>query len=236
MTLLLGPARLSLVIAFALLTAPNEVPAQKAQPLVEARFEGGWQERWTEVKLAGRANRFTTEKDASGAVLRAQSERSASALWYRLDLGPEEAPVVSWRWKVESALTGNDREREKRGDDYAARFFVIFDDEPFSRRARAICYVWATSEPAGSEYRNPYFANVQTVVLQSGNALAGAWTREERNFLQDYRAAFGEEPKSLTALAVMVDTDNTEANVSAWFGDIAVWAEGSSPPTDNSGN
>ena len=229
-------AVLTLLASIALLAAPTDVLPQKPRPLVEARFDEGWAERWSEVKLARRANQFSTVEDSSGAVLLARSERSASALWYRLDLGPEEAPVVSWRWKVESALTGNDREREKRGDDYAARFFVIFDDEPFSRRARAICYVWATSEPAGSKYRNPYFANVQTVVLQSGNALAGAWTREERNFLQDYRAAFGEEPKSLTALAVMVDTDNTEANVSTWFGDIAVWAEGSSPPTDNSGN
>jgi hypothetical protein len=236
MTLQLGPTCLSLVTATALLTAPNDVRAQEAQPLMEARFEEEWQERWSEVKLARRANRFTTETDTSGAVLRAESERAASALWYRLDLGLQQAAVVSWRWKVASALTGNDREREKRGDDYAARFFVIFDDEPFSRGARAICYVWATNEPVGSEYRNPYFSSVQTVVLQSGNGRAGAWMREERNFLQDYRAAFGEEPKSLTALAVMVDTDNTEANVSAWFGDIAVLAGGSSPPTDNPGN
>ena len=224
------------VAAILLLIAPSNAQPQEAQPLLEARFEEGWQERWTEVKLARRANRFTTEKDASGTVLRAQSERAASALWHRLELGAEDAPVVSWRWKVESTLTGNDREREKRGDDYAARFFVIFDDKPFSRGARAICYVWATSEPVGSDYRNPYFSSVQTVVLQSGNVRAGAWAREERNFVQDYRAAFGEEPKSLTALAVMVDTDNTEANVSAWFGDIAVWAEGSSRPIDNPGN
>jgi hypothetical protein len=217
---------LAIAGAIALLVAPAEALPQEARPLAEAHFGDRWTDRWNEVKLARRVNQFSAVEDSAGAALLARSDRSASALWYPLGLGPQDAAVVSWRWKIESALAGNDREREKRGDDYAARFFVIFDDEPFSRGARAICYVWASREPVGAEYRNPYFSAVQTIVLQSGDERSGQWTEEERDFLRDYRAAFGEDPESLTALAVMVDTDNTESRVSAWFSGIAVWAEG----------
>ena len=209
------------------LATPVDLRPQEAGPVVEAGFEEGWQDRWTAVKLAKRVNRFTAESDETGAILVIESEGAASALWYRLEMSPEAAAVVSWRWKVDSALTKNPREREKKGDDYAARFFVIFDGEPFSRSARAICYVWASGEPAGSEYRNPYFSSVATVVLESGNDRAGGWVLEERDFLRDYVAAFGERPESISAVAVMSDTDNTSSSATARFGDIRLWQESS---------
>ncbi len=127
---------------------------------------------------------------------------------------------MAWRWRLEATLTGNRSEREKRGDDFAARFFVIFDGQPFSRSARAICYVWAASEPVGSRYRNPYFSNVLTIVLRSGDELAGEWVSEERDFMADYREAFGELPSSVTAVAVMADTDDTGRRATSWFADI----------------
>jgi hypothetical protein len=177
---------------------------------------------WQNVRLADRANRFTVVEDAGRTVLSAESDRSASALWFELGVPPGVLSRVRWRWRVESSIPGNRREREKKGDDYAARFFVIFEDEPFSREARALCYVWAASEPVGSSYTNPYFENVTTIVLQSGDERAGTWVAEERDFIADYRTAFGESPELLTAVAVMVDTDNTRSSARAWFDDITI--------------
>ena len=165
------------------LATPVDLRPQEAGPVVEAGFEEGWQDRWTAVKLAKRVNRFTAEIDEAGAVLVIESEGAASALWYRLEMSPEAAAVVSWRWKIDSALTKNPREREKKGDDYAARFFVIFDGEPFSRSARAICYVWAAEEPPESVYPSPYVKSVAMIVLRSGDARAGEWVagKEEKD-------------------------------------------------------
>jgi hypothetical protein len=211
------------------LASPVELRPQETGPVLEAGFDEGWEARWTAVKLASRVNQISAERDETGAVLVIESQGSASALWYRLEMSPEATAFVSWRWRIDSALVGNEREREKKGDDYAARFFVIFDDEPFSRDARAICYVWASGEPAGSEYRNPYFSSVATVVLESGNDRAGSWVQEERDFLRDYVAAFGERPESISAVAVMSDTDNTDSNAIVRFRDIRLWQE--SPQT-----
>lgn len=196
--------------------------AQKPDPLVRAGFGEGWDERWQEVRLDQRVNRSTAVRDDGRPVLRVESDASASALSYALDLMPETVGTVSWSWKVSSALHHGRSEREKAGDDFAARVFVVFDDEPFSRGARAICYVWAGAEPVGATFRNPYISQVATIVLRSGDDRADAWTPERRDVLADYVAAFGQRPERVTGIAVMVDTDDTGSRSTAWFGEVQV--------------
>jgi hypothetical protein len=41
----------------------------------------------------------------------------------------------------------------------------------------------------------------------------------ERNYVSDYRRAFGQEP-SLVGIGIMTDTDNTGESVEAFYGDI----------------
>ncbi len=216
------PAHLSLLLlATALLGWPNsDTLAQDRTVSIRVDFSKGWAGRWEQVRLAARSNQFTVVEDGGSSLLKVVSERSASALWHPIDIAPGDGARVSWAWKVERPLMRNEREREKRGDDYAARLFVIFEAEPFSREAHAVCYVWSSTEPAGSVYRNPYFANVATVVVRSGADRIGRWVREERDFVQDYRDAFGEDPATVTAVAVMVDTDNTNGSAQSWFDSI----------------
>ncbi|UCF18709.1 MAG: DUF3047 domain-containing protein [Gemmatimonadota bacterium] len=213
---LLGVAATAIVADVAHLCSQEPVPTLRAQ------FDEGRLEGWRERKLAGRANRFSVADDAGNPVLEVESRNSASALWRELEVRAAGPGSIAWRWKVTATIRGNDHERERRGDDFAARFFVIFDSDPFSREARAICYVWASSEPIGSTFRNPYFRNVVTIVLQSGDDRAGYWMMEQRDAVSDYRDAFGEPPKHLSAVAVMVDTDNTKSSTTAWFDDISV--------------
>jgi hypothetical protein len=43
---------------------------------------------------------------------------------------------------------------------------------------------------------------------------------EERNVLEDYRKAFGEDPPLINGVAIMTDTDNTGESAVAYYGDI----------------
>ncbi|MGD8697868.1 MAG: DUF3047 domain-containing protein [Gemmatimonadales bacterium] len=199
-----------------------DAAAQDRMVTIRADYSEDWAQHWEDVRLASRVNRFTVVDEAGTSVLKAFSENSASALWHEIGIAPGDGDRVSWRWKVERPLVNKAREREKRGDDYAARLFVIFNAEPFSRQARAICYVWSSTEPVGAAYPNPYFSNVGTVVVQHGNERIGQWIREEREFVQDYREAFGEDPETVTAVAVMVDTDNTGGSALSWFDSIEI--------------
>lgn len=211
-----------LILAAAIIGGPAIARAQSSAALWSADFGDGWMERWTEFRLDARINRFAVVEEDGRPVLRVESENSASALWHPFDLKPADGVGITWRWRVDAALPRNRRERDKRGDDYAARFFVIFDGEPFSTDARAICYVWAASEPVGSRFPNPYVSNVATVVVQSGDERSRNWVREERDFMADYLAAFGEAPRRVTAVAVMADTDDTSGRATAWFADIGL--------------
>ncbi|MDX1430007.1 MAG: DUF3047 domain-containing protein, partial [Rhodothermales bacterium] len=195
-------------------------------------FEEGGTDGWRETRLAERSNSFDVVEVEAGSALRATSERAASALLKSVEVELGEGATLRWRWKVRSSIAGNDRERYRDGDDYAARLFVVFDDDRLRRDTRAICYVWASHEPVGSTYENPFFESVATVVVESGDELAGGWVLEERDFVADYRQAFGEEPTTLGAVALMVDTDNTNSRAVAWFDDIVVRTSSAEPCTD----
>ena len=211
----------SVVVVVAAALPCDLLPAQQTTSEPIADFGGGWSDHWMHVELDSRATRFLAVREGGEPVLRADADRSASAMLHELDDEPLAGATVSWRWKIDRAVPDNRHEREKKGDDYAARLFVIFDAEPFSRDARALCYVWASTEPVGSSFENPYISNVATIVLQSGDGRAGVWVDEKRRFIADYEAAFGEPPGRLTGIAVMVDTDDTKTSATAWFGDVS---------------
>jgi hypothetical protein len=103
-----------------------------------------------------------------------------------------------------------------------ARLFVVFDPDEFGPSTEAICYVWAANEPVGAIYPNPYFNRVGTIVVESGSHHVGEWVAEERDFIADYWMAFGKPPETVAAVAIMVDTDNTDSKATAWFDDISI--------------
>jgi hypothetical protein len=182
------------------------------------RFAEGWREAWMEQLLADNGNDFRASID--GEALRVRSDNSASAIWRSVDYDGDSSVTLSWRWKIERTIHDNARERERAGDDFPARFFVVFEGTPFESRSRAICYVWASTEPVGTSFINPHVNNVATVVLQSGDGLAGRWIGEDRDVVQDFTELYGRRPAVVTGVAIMADTDNTRTATVAWFDDV----------------
>jgi hypothetical protein len=186
-------------------------------------FEDGWRDAWREKELDGRTVYDVRAADGSDRYLRAVSRGGASGLWRMLDIEPGQAGLIRWRWRIEEALRSDRSERERRGDDYAARVMVIFEPRFPEFRTRAIAYVWARHEPEGAVYPSPYAANVATYVLESGEGLAGTWVHEERDFVADYRAFFSREPEQVSGVAILVDTDNTDSQAVSWFDDLELY-------------
>ena len=151
--------------------------------LSEARtvnlFDGSrevFESHWMEKRLRRPLTSYDVVEDGSETVLMARSEKSASAIWRQLKLDPFQTASITWRWKVAKSLTGDQDERQKAGDDYAARVYVFFGRTPFSRKTRGICYVWAGTQPVGSAYPSPYSDRIVTIVLRSGDAPAASRT------------------------------------------------------------
>ena len=175
-------------------------------------------------------------EDTGGTVLRVHSDRAfgTAAITFEAD-----APIISWRWKVDRVLERSEL-GTKDGDDYAARVYVSFEIPPeqlsFAERARleltrliygdvpsaAICYVWDNKHAKGHSIWSPYAERVRLVVLESGAASAGEWIEERRDVAADFRAAFGRAAPRVTGIAAGNDTDQTGESVTAWFGDFRV--------------
>jgi hypothetical protein len=176
--------------------------------------------------------------DNGTAVLEAVADASASGLVRSVKIDPKEYPIVEWSWKAKNILVNGNVHR-KSGDDYPARLYITFDYNPgrlglidrliygslklFYGEApplRAINYIWESKAPVGTIVPNPYTDWIMMIVIESGRTKLGQWVNEERNIYEDYRKAFGEDPKAITGVAVMTDTDNTGERAVAYYGDI----------------
>lgn len=186
-------------------------------------FADGWRQQWRTQSYSTRPTVYTVAPDENGRpVLHACSSSAHAGLVRSINLNAPAKAFLHWRWKVRSALTANHHERSRPGDDFAARVCVVFETSPWPLQTRAINYVWAGSEPAGAIYPNPYSRNVAMFVLRSGDSDASRWQMEGRDVLADYRRFFGQAAPYLSAVAVLVDTDNTGSEAEAWFADLAL--------------
>jgi hypothetical protein len=177
--------------------------------------------------------------DSDTTVLKVESNDSAGSIGAPL-IATREAgnTTLTWRWKVDRALSRANM-TTKKGDDFAARVYVLFDvplaslsfmERSKIRMARAvagadvptaaICYVWDNKHEIGHSQWSPYTNRVRVIVLQSGNANINKWMMESRDVAADFKAAFGTDAPTVTGIAIGNDTDNTDETVTTWFGDI----------------
>lgn len=172
---------------------------------------------WEVKTFKGNTDYRLVEKEGR-QVLQAKARGTASGLVRKITFDPHEYRYLRWSWKIESPVAGGDA-RIKKGDDYAARVYVVFPGR-FFWQTRALNYVWANRLPQGDFIPNAFTANARLLAVQSGGAKAGQWIDEQRDLVADYRRLFGEEPPMAGALAIMTDADNTGATAIAWYGDI----------------
>ena len=209
--------RHAVVPVFVLSVTLAVTAGRAAGPLLIDDFAAGLSAKWEKKVFQGETTYELVLEEGRPAV-KAESRASASALIYRIALDPKAYPRLSWSWKIGRTI-GKGDERTKEGDDYAARVYVVFPSTLFWR-TRAVNYIWANRLPQGAFLPNAYTGNAVMVAVESGDANADRWIDEERNLVEDYRRAFGEDPPKIGAVAIMTDTDNTGEEAIAWYGAV----------------
>jgi len=231
-----------LLATFMLLFA---LQAQEAGVLPVGMFsaekeEGGLPADWKPFffKNVAKHTDYALLRDNGTIVLRAQSTAAASGLARSMRIDPRQYPILEWRWKVTNIPPKSDVHK-KSGDDYPARIFInfIFDSKSagFWDRFRhktvggmygleapgtALNYIWAGNGTLGSMIASPFTDKVRMVLVESGSAKLSTWITEQRNIVDDYRKAFGQDPPAISSIAIMTDTDNTGESATAFYGDI----------------
>lgn len=186
-----------------------------------AEFEQNWEERG--FPLISPTEYEAIERDGR-VVVTGRARDANRGLARRLKVEEPTEIKLSWAWRVRSALAGEIDERTKGGDDFAARVFVVFETSVVPTRTRAINYVWSAKESPGEVFPSPYTGRVAHIVMRNNQSVEESeeWFSESRDVLQDYRNFFGESPSVVTAVAIMVDTDNTDGYAEADFRDLVL--------------
>ena len=195
---------------------------------------------WETLKFGSLKNltEYKFVEDGGTIVLNAKADNAASGLFFPVKFDIKAAPRIEFRWKVSKLIEGADNSIASK-EDSPARVSLSFDgdkskltlkeksssflaksatgrDLPYAQ----LVYVWANTAPVGTVIPNPHTKRVEMVVAVSGGAEVGKWVTINRNVVEDFRKAFGEDPGPLIDVGILTDTDNTGASVEAWYGDI----------------
>lgn len=197
---------------------------------------------WVHYRYGNRRpTRYTPTQRDGRAAMHAVSQAGNSTL--RLALQPHNlrsGARLRFSWWVPALMPEADM-RQRDTDDAVVRVILSFDgdhsawtqrDHMLSEMVRlvtgeplpdaSLMYVWANREPVGAVIDNPHTRRIRKLVVQQGPAGLGHWVDHERDIVSDFVHAFGKPPGPLTGLGVMTDSNNTGADVQAWFGPLAL--------------
>lgn len=171
-------------------------------------------------------------------VLKAEGIGTSSSLFKEVKAELNDYPIISWRWKISNVIRQAIETREDRNDS-AARVIIVFRSEPegappwygfeylvkkLIRRNEPVGprieYIWGNKIQKGRIVDNPSAKHSKIIVVESGGKKANRWIREKRNLLDDYKAAFGIDPKGILALGIQTDTDQSNEGVTAYYGEV----------------
>lgn len=189
-----------------------------AETLSVGAFEQDGLQNWESVNFNDETS-YDIVSYKGQHVVRAISADSASGMLKKMRVDLESTPYLNWSWKVDQSLVGLN-ERSRGGDDYAARVYVVIKEGMFFWQTKALIYVWSGSEKKDTLWPNAFTSNSQMIALQSGDNKKGLWVQEKRNVLHDLKRAFGDRFAFIDGVAIMTDTDNSDGQATAYYGDI----------------
>lgn len=153
-------------------------------------------------------------------VLKADSKGAGSGLIKEQRIDLDKTPFLNWSWRIANRLSGLN-EQTKSGDDYAARIYILVKGGLAFWQTKAINYVWAGNTAKVTIWPNAFAGDhVMMLALRGPEASLNTWYNEKRNVKADIQQLFGENVHTIDALAVMTDTDNSNGQVSAFYGNI----------------
>jgi len=183
-------------------------------------FSQGMHENWQTKEFDEHTTyEIIFDKSLNKTVLKANSQQSASGLFFSQKIDLEKTPWINWSWATQKGYD-NPIERKKQGDDFVARLYLIIDGGLFFWNTRALNYVWSSSNEVGQSWLNPYTSNNMMKVVETGQVGFGLWQYYSRNVLDDINTLIGTEIRYIDAVAVMTDSDDTKQRALTYYGDI----------------
>jgi len=202
-----------------LMILPSHHTAVADDKLPVAEFSRNRLDGWEHKSFKGET-RYRLQAIDGVTVLTADSHAAGSGLFKEQHIDLEQTPFLNWSWRIGNRLTGLN-EQSKAGDDYAARVYVVVKGGLAFWQTKAINYVWAGNTKKDTVWPNAFAGDhAMMLALHGPEASLNIWQNEKRNIRADFKQLFGEDIRSIDAVAIMTDTDNSNGSASAMYGDI----------------
>ena len=137
----------------------------------------------------------------------------------KVGMNPAASPWLSWAWRVDRFVDGEDLYRKERSD-ASARIYVYFDTPGLPWQKRSIDYVWSAKLPVDTLLDSPFSSTSKMIVVTSGVDKIGQWQQVERNVSDDYQRCFHAQPPRIGAIGLMTDTDSAGGHALAYYDDM----------------
>jgi hypothetical protein len=220
---------------------PAEIPLLAVGKFSAAKpgdvLPSGW--RVWQLSNLKRPTQYRLVDHDGRTVVFARARGAASGLVLPVSVDLREYPILQWRWNVPALIAGADN-TQRHTEDSPVRIVLAFDGDKarlpleerlFADQFRAftqqefpyalLMYIWENRAPVGTVIENLHTSRIRMIVADSGAANLRQWREQRRNVYEDYKRAFGEEPPRVRSVGIMTDSDNTGADVEAYYGDIA---------------
>jgi hypothetical protein len=171
----------------------------------------GWQ-----VKVNRGTPKILTVKEGNRNYLDLKSSDSSYGVEREVDVDPQEAPYLTWKWNVKQLPAGGDF-RHSKSDDQAAQVLVAFADK------RILSYIWDTTAPAGTmeSASSIPLVHIYAVVCRSGAADLNRWLTENRNLAGDYLKAYGRPAPRVKGIRLQINTQHTGTSAESCFSEVS---------------
>jgi hypothetical protein len=174
--------------------------------------------QWTQKNFVGK-NIISFSQNGTEHQINMSSNKTASALYLEQEINIVNTPILHWSWKISNILDISD-ETTKKTDDFSARIYVLAATGPFPWQTQTLAYTWSNHQPTKTHWPNPYTDKVVMIAIDSGAKKHDTWQQHSRNIQQDFEKYFGKKYKTIKAIAVMSDTDNSGLQTSASYKNI----------------
>jgi len=183
-----------------------------ANPIIIDTFIDSTLDTWEQKSFVG-----YTHYTITNLGLQATSESSASSLYKEIQVDLESTPILNWTWRIDKQLDIAD-ETIKQGDDFSARIYVIVKGKWGFWQTKSLIYVWSSHAKQYNAWKSPYAgSNVIEIALRTQTDQLKHWYTEKRNVLTDIRNHFGNDIRTIDAIAIMADTDNTQSSALSYY-------------------
>lgn len=209
-------------------------------PVISEEFASlrDWED--LEFRNIDRPTTYSIQHENETSLLFIESNDGGSGIIHRHTFNVYENPVIEWRWRIEHIISTGDLST-RDGDTYPVRVYVNFEYDPdlvgFGTRLRygairgiygeypphaSLLYIWANRTWPMEWYDSPFTSRARMLPIDQGTAARMQWKEHRRNILEDYRAAFGEDPPATAQLAIMGDAYGSGETSRAWIDYIRV--------------